>query len=60
MLKKAISHLKWRDDYFHDENQYISLIEDILKQLLNNKINNETIFVTINIVFKGLNLGLLL
>ena len=20
MLKKAISHLKWRDDYFHDEN----------------------------------------
>ena len=30
MLKKAISHLKKRDDLFHDENQYISLIEDII------------------------------
>jgi thymidylate synthase len=30
MLKKAISHLKKRDHLFHDENQYISLIEDII------------------------------
>lgn len=32
MLKKAISHLKWRDNFFHDENQYIYLIEDIINE----------------------------
>lgn len=40
MLKKAISHLKWRDDYFHDENQYISLIEDILEEGILEKTRN--------------------
>jgi len=40
MLKKAISHLKWRDDNFHDENQYIYLIEDILNEGILEKTRN--------------------
>lgn len=32
MLKKAISHLKIRNGFKHDENQYISLIEDIMNE----------------------------
>ncbi len=32
MLKKALLSLKERNDSFHDENQYLNLIQDILNE----------------------------
>lgn len=32
MLKKALLSLKERNDYFHDENQYLNLIQDIINE----------------------------